>query len=97
MGKKQYVCAKCGNQHFVSEQSNLDQFKEIAKQINLLALNVATTGESGKGFSVAAEEIRKLVEESTNTVSKIKNINNVVEWIKEVNISTNKLVGNVKV
>lgn len=55
----------------------------VSKQTNLLALNAAIeaarAGEQGKGFAVVAEEIRKLAEQSSSTVSSIENIIDQVE------------------
>jgi methyl-accepting chemotaxis protein len=70
--------------------SIIETIRSIAGQTNLLALNAsieaARAGEQGRGFAVVAEEIRKLAEESSSSVSKIDEIiKSVLQEIKASN------------
>ncbi|MBU3195117.1 methyl-accepting chemotaxis protein [Clostridium algidicarnis] len=83
----------------VVEQINIfsETILEISSKTNLLALNAAIeaarAGEAGRGFSVVAEEIRNLAEQSNETVSKIKAVTfEVVDGVKELTKSSSDIL-----
>ena len=61
-----------------------DCIGDIARQTNLLALNAsieaARAGEYGKGFSVVAEEVRKLADNSSHSAADIRDM---IESLRE--------------
>jgi len=77
-----------GNINKINEITAL--IKGISDQTNLLALNAAIeaarAGEAGRGFSVVADEIRKLAEQSKHSTE------NIVKLISTISQDTEKMV-----
>ncbi|MCB8815042.1 methyl-accepting chemotaxis protein [Desulfosporosinus sp. SRJS8] len=74
-----------------------ESIMQITAQTNLLALNAAIeaarAGGAGKGFSVVSEEIRKLAEQSKDTVIKIQDITvKVISAVDGLTNSANRLL-----
>jgi hypothetical protein len=71
----------------------IEFIKGISSQTNLLGLNAAIeaarVGESGKGFNIVANEIRKLSTSTTESVKKIKN------FLESVKVSIGSITDNV--
>ena len=66
---------------------------DLSDQSNLLAVNAAIeaakAGEQGKGFSVVAQEVRRLAEQSKQATAQVRTIlNNIVKSVNQVAMAT---------
>jgi len=82
------ITTEVGNSisYLQNESQTINKFvgliNDISEQTNLLSLNAsieaARAGAAGRGFSVVAEEIRKLADDSSNAANEIqKNVQNI--------------------
>lgn len=66
----------------------VDSVQGIANQTNLLALNAAIeaarAGEMGRGFSVVAEEVRKLADDTK------RNLDGMREFVEKIGVASNE-------
>ncbi|MFP4364643.1 MAG: methyl-accepting chemotaxis protein [Spirochaetia bacterium] len=71
--------------------------QNIASQTNLLSMNAsieaAHAGDAGKGFSVVAEEVRKLAETSSEESQKVASVlNNIKESVDKIDQSVEQVL-----
>jgi len=93
MNEQLLVETKEANERAKNTDDILTFIQGISSQTNLLGLNAAIeaarAGESGKGFSVVAQEIRKLSNSSNESIKKIDSV------IKHISSSINSINNNL--
>ncbi|EGD49578.1 methyl-accepting chemotaxis sensory transducer with Cache sensor [Ruminiclostridium papyrosolvens DSM 2782] len=99
-----YGKTKNSLQRAIEQSKAVNQINELSEailaitsQTNLLALNAAIeaarAGEAGKGFAVVADEIRKLAEDSKNTVTRIQEVTKVIlEAVNNLSASSSEIL-----
>lgn len=95
--KEELVAALEESKNVNNIQSLINDILNITSQTNLLALNAsieaARAGEAGRGFSVVADEIRNLSDDSKNAVEKIQEISNIIiTSVNKLTESSSKLL-----
>lgn len=85
------------SQRVVEINALTDEILAISSQTNLLALNAsieaARAGEAGRGFSVVADEIRQLADNSKEAVDKIRRVTeDVVQNVTALSQSSENLL-----
>lgn len=79
----------------------VDTVEDIAEQTNLLSLNAsieaARSSDNGRGFTVVAEEVRELAEESQQAVETIrKNLGEFTEHVEDLSSSISEQFTNLE-
>jgi len=82
-------------------ESLISAIDQISEQTNLLALNAsieaARAGEAGRGFSVVADEIRKLSIQTSNVVSNITELmNDIMTMASQTGVNLDKTVSRIE-